>query len=49
MIPIEIYDQIGLRRGAIIRKGEVDYTRCANLIFNDFRSGKLGRITIEKA
>lgn len=49
MTPIEIYDQIGLRRGAIIRKGEVDYTRCANLIFNDFRSGKLGRITIEKA
>ena len=46
---IEIYDQIGLKRGAIIRKGEVDYTRCANLIFNDFRSGKLGRITIEKA
>ena len=49
MTPIEIYDQIGLRRGAIIRKGEVDYTRCANLISNDFRSGKLGRITIEKA
>ena len=49
MTPIEIYDQIGLKRGAIIRKGEVDYTRCANLIFNDFRSGKLGRITIEKA
>ena len=49
MTPIEIYDQIGLKRGAIIGKGEVDYTRCANLIFNDFRSGKLGRITIEKA
>lgn len=45
----EIYEEIGIKRGAIIRKGEVDYTRCANLIFNDFRSGKLGRITIEKA
>lgn len=48
-LPLEIYEEIGLKRGAIIRKGEVDYTRCANLIFNDFRSGKLGRITIEKA
>lgn len=45
---LEIYEEIGIKRGAIIRKGEVDYTRCANLIFNDFRSGKLGRITIEK-
>lgn len=45
---LEIYEEIGLKRGAIIRKGEVDYTRCASLIFNDFRSGKLGRITIEK-
>ena len=46
---LEIYEQIGLKRGAIVRKGEVDYTRCANLILNDFRSGKLGRISIEKA
>ena len=46
---LEIYEEIGIKRGAIIRKGEVDYTRCANLIFNDFRSGKIGRITIEKA
>lgn len=46
---LEIYEEIGIKRGAIIRKGEVDYTRCANLIFNDFRIGKLGRITIEKA
>lgn len=46
---LEIYEEIGIKRGAIIRKGEIDYTRCANLIFNDFRSGKLGRITIEKA
>lgn len=46
---LEIYEEIGIKRGAIIRKGEVDYTRCANLIFNDFRSGKLRRITIEKA
>lgn len=47
-LPIEIYEDIGLKRGTIIRKGEVDYTRCAQLIFNDFRSGKLGRITLEK-
>lgn len=46
---LEIYEEIGLKRGALIRKGEVDYTRTANIILNDFRAGKLGRITIEKA
>ena len=46
---LKIYEEIGLKRGALIRKGEVDYTRAANIILNDFRVGKLGRISIEKA
>lgn len=46
---LKIYEEIGLKRGALIRKGEVDYTRAANIILNDFRAGKLGRISIEKA
>lgn len=46
--PIEIYEAIGKKRGAIISGGEIDYTRVANIILNDFRSGKLGRITLER-
>ncbi|WP_243342764.1 ribosome biogenesis GTPase YlqF [Anaerococcus sp. AGMB09787] len=46
--PIEIYEAIAKKRGAIIRGGDFDYTRTANIILNDFRSGKLGRITLER-
>lgn len=45
---IEIFDQIAKKRGAILRGNEIDYTRCANIIMNDFRTGKLGRISLER-
>ena len=47
----EIYNLmklIGRKRGAIISGGNIDEDKTANLILNDFRSGKLGRITLEK-
>ena len=46
-----IYDimlQIGKMRGAVISGGNVDDIKTANIILEDFRSGKLGRITLEK-
>lgn len=46
---LTIYEAIAKRRGAIISGGDYDYTRTANIILNDFRSGKLGKITLEKA
>lgn len=45
---IEIYEEIAKKRGAILRGGEVDYERAANIILTDFRNGKLGRITLER-
>lgn len=45
---IEIYEAIAKKRGAIIAGGDFDYTRTATIILNDFRTGKLGRITLEK-
>lgn len=39
---------IGRRRGAVVSGGEVDDEKTANILLNDFRSGKLGRITLEK-
>ena len=46
---IEIMNIIGKKRGAIISKGEIDYERVSAIILDDFRSGKLGKITLEKA
>ena len=40
---------IGKKRGAVISGGEVDDEKTANIIINDFREGKIGRITLEKA
>ena len=45
---IEIYEAIAKKRGAIIAGGDFDYTRTANIILNDFRSGKLGKISLER-
>lgn len=47
-----IYDimlKIGKLRGAVVSGGNVDDVKTANIILEDFRSGKLGRITLEKA
>lgn len=43
----EILEEIGLKRGAIIRGGEVDYFKASNLLLNDYRKGNLGRISLE--
>lgn len=39
---------IGKKRGCMISGGNIDEQRTANIILDDFRSGKLGRITLEK-
>ena len=45
----EIMQQIGKTRGCIISGGEIDDEKTAKVILDDFRSGKLGNITLEKA
>ena len=44
---IFLMDEIGRNRGAILKKKEIDYFKVANLVFDDFRKVKLGRITLE--
>ena len=39
--------QAGKRRGCILPGGTIDYARVQTMILNDFRSGKLGRITLD--
>ena len=45
---IELMDIIARKRGAIISGGEIDYEKVSNMILNDFRTGKIGRITLEQ-
>ena len=44
----EVMQMIGKKRGAIISGGNIDDEKTSKIILDDFRSGKLGRITIEK-
>ena len=44
-----LMDIIARKRGAIVSGGEIDYEKVANIILNDFRTGKIGRITLEQA
>ena len=44
----EIMQEIGRKRGAIVSGGNVDDEKTAKILLDDFRSGKLGRITIER-
>ncbi len=43
----EILDDIGRNRGCIIKGGEIDYNRTANILFDDLRSLSIGRISFE--
>lgn len=45
---IKLMNLIAKKRGAIISGGEIDYERTSAIILNDFRAGKIGRITLEK-
>lgn len=45
----EIMKIIGRKRGAIISGGNIDEEKTAGIILEDFRTGKLGKITLEQA
>lgn len=44
---IELYDRFCIKRGFIMRGGEIDYTRAGKTFIDDFRAGKFGKITLE--
>ncbi len=50
VMPTEPYDlllEIGQQRGALKAGGRVDLTRISSLFLNEFRTGVMGRITLE--
>ncbi|MFI3326039.1 MAG: ribosome biogenesis GTPase YlqF [Clostridia bacterium] len=44
----KILEAIGIKRGMLISGGEIDYLRAAVMVLDEYRSGKLGRITLEQ-
>lgn len=45
---LEIMNLIGKKRGAIVSGGNVDEEKVANILLDDFRTCKLGKISLEK-
>lgn len=44
---IELFDAIGTKRGLLMSGGYIDYDKTAELILREFRSCKIGNITLE--
>ena len=45
--PYKALEQIARVRSCLAKGGELDVSKAANLFVDDFRSGKLGRVTLE--
>lgn len=46
--PVENINRIGVKRGAVISGGNIDYNRIAVMLLDELRGGKLGCISFEK-
>ena len=47
--PVELLGEIARVRGCLKKGEELDYTKATGILFEEFRSGKIGRITLEWA
>lgn len=45
---LQVLEEIGINRGCLKKGGEPDFAKAAGIVLDDFRSGKYGRITIER-
>ncbi|MFC0558625.1 ribosome biogenesis GTPase YlqF [Halalkalibacter alkalisediminis] len=45
---LELFDEIGKKRGCLLGGGYVDYDKAAEIILREMRSGTLGRISLER-
>lgn len=46
--PVKILEEICFNRGFMIMKGEPDYDRAIQTLFEEFKNAKLGRISLER-
>ena len=48
LTPVQVLEAAAKRRGCIKKGGEADLSRASALIMEDFRAGRLGRISLER-
>ena len=46
--PLDTLNAIARKRGCLIRGGEIDYNRISVILLDEFRGGKIGKITLER-
>ena len=46
--PYEILKQIGRKRGMVVRGGEIDTVRASNMLLEEYRNLKIGKISLER-
>ncbi|MDE6373556.1 MAG: ribosome biogenesis GTPase YlqF [Clostridia bacterium] len=46
--PLEMLDKVCARRGFVLRGNDYDYERGEKAVIDDFRKGRLGRITLDR-
>ncbi len=44
----QILQEIGSKRGCLLKGNEIDYEKAAGILLDEFRNGKLGRISVER-
>ncbi|MDE7380018.1 MAG: ribosome biogenesis GTPase YlqF [Clostridia bacterium] len=45
--PLEMLDKVCMRRGFILRGNDYDYERAEKAVIDDFRKGRLGKVTLD--
>ena len=48
MQPIDVFELIGKKRGMLVSGGDINYERTANMLLEEFRGAKIGRISLER-
>ena len=44
---VEVLEQIAIKRNCVQKGNELDYSKAASLVIDEFRSGRLGKVTLE--
>ena len=47
-MPYELLEEIGRKGGCLIKGGDIDYNKASNIVIDEFRSGKIGRLSLER-
>ena len=45
--PMELLELVGRKRGCLVKGGAVDLDKAQRIVFTDFRSGKLGVVSLD--